>query len=126
MFSVFELTGTAWRSCRWNNPRLGVGPDMSEKKPQPIYNSQPRKFCPVCGDISYSRTGIHPQCAQEQNDLKRLKRQAASSEATETTDDEAKTNELKAWHKRCPKCHAQVHVRKTTCGCGHSFRSQTG
>jgi hypothetical protein len=28
---------------------------------------------------------------------------------------------LAPWHKRCPKCQAQVHVRKPNCQCGHRF-----
>ncbi|MBM3968883.1 MAG: hypothetical protein FJ302_03330 [Planctomycetes bacterium] len=26
-----------------------------------------------------------------------------------------------AWRKPCPKCGAQVHVRKAQCECGHKF-----
>ena len=31
-----------------------------------------REPCPVCGEISYSLEGIHPQCAQRQADQTRM------------------------------------------------------
>ena len=36
---------------------------MSEKKPETIYFPAVRKLCPVCGKVSYSLSGEHPQCA---------------------------------------------------------------
>jgi hypothetical protein len=27
----------------------------------------------------------------------------------------------KSWKKKCPKCDAEVHVRKKKCECGHNF-----
>ena len=36
---------------------------MSEKKPELIYFPAVRNFCPVCGKVSYSRSGEHPQCS---------------------------------------------------------------
>jgi hypothetical protein len=33
-------------------------------------------------------------------------------------------NAVRPWHNRCPKCHAEVHIRKPACDCGHQF-SQT-
>jgi hypothetical protein len=28
---------------------------------------------------------------------------------------------LRPWHKRCPRCRAELHIRKSTCKCGHHF-----
>lgn len=36
---------------------------MSEKKPTPQVVLQSGKVCPVCKTRTYSRGGIHPQCA---------------------------------------------------------------
>jgi hypothetical protein len=41
---------------------------MSDKKPGPLYRESPGQLCPVCGKKSYSRCGIHPQCAVKQAD----------------------------------------------------------
>ena len=52
---------------------------MSEKKPELIYFPANRKFCPVCGQVSYSLSGEHPQCASNRIDLaKRAKRKQVS------------------------------------------------
>jgi hypothetical protein len=39
------------------------GIPMSEKKPQLIAERFAVRMCPVCGTRSYSRNGVHPQCA---------------------------------------------------------------
>jgi hypothetical protein len=44
---------------------------MSEKKPQPLIPARIRNRCPVCGEVSYSRSGIHPQCSVRKADEKR-------------------------------------------------------
>ena len=45
---------------------------MNTSKPEPLL-AQPRRdrACPVCGKPSYSREGIHPQCAVQQADAPR-------------------------------------------------------
>ena len=30
---------------------------------------------------------------------------------------------LSPWHKRCPRCRAELHIRKSTCDCGHKFET---
>ena len=47
---------------------------MMNKKPEPLYfRPHPgRKRCPVCGSVSYSTSGIHPQCAVRQADVERM------------------------------------------------------
>ncbi len=92
---------------------------MSDKKPQPIYESRKPIYCRVCGRASYSASGIHPQCAQEEANETEVKRLKPSAKPAKAKLD--KSLALKSWHKRCPKCHAQVHIRKKTCACGHAF-----
>ncbi len=87
---------------------------------QPIYQPRNRIYCRVCGEVSYSGSGIHPQCAQNEADQKRVKRQKRSAKTTRAKLD--KSLELKPWHNRCPKCRAQVHISKKTCACGHVLK----
>ena len=56
---------------------------MSEKKPTPIFVERNGKICPVCGKPSYSREGVHPQCAMTQADASRKMRLAAEKKAKE-------------------------------------------
>jgi len=60
----------------------GVLP-MSHKKPGPVSTPgiRPPKICPVCGSSSYSRDGIHPQCAQQQADAPRIAKIKAKKKA---------------------------------------------
>ena len=80
--------------------------------PQPV-----RNLCPICGKASYSKGGIHPQCAMQQADQPRIVRLRAEKVA------ETKISKPKpqAWKKRCPKCGATSHVRRGVCECGHKF-----
>jgi hypothetical protein len=51
---------------------------MNYQKPAPIYFVTPKGVkCPVCGMVSYSMGGIHPQCAVKQADAPRLARLVA-------------------------------------------------
>ena len=97
---------------------------VSNKKPAPLFELQPvpRPSCPVCGFISYSREGIHPQCAQRQCDELRIKRAATKRGRTVRKEKTANPLAVKAWHKRCAHCQAQVHIRQLTCTCGHEFK----
>ena len=36
------------------------------KKTKPLNPDPARKLCPVCGEPSYSRGGVHPQCSAAQ------------------------------------------------------------
>lgn len=47
---------------------------MSDTKPDPLYTPPHRKTCPVCGTVSYSLAGIHPQCAMQMADAPRMER----------------------------------------------------
>jgi len=90
---------------------------MNNKKPTPVIQQRGGKECPVCHKPSYSRDGIHPQCAIEQADLPRRKRLAAEKKLQEKTKKAPK--QKAAWNKKCPKCHVEVHVRLKVCKCGH-------
>ena len=95
---------------------------MATKKPDGLLarKTAPQRICPVCGVITYSRGGIHPQCAQERADAPRVRRIKAAKKVAKPKVKVA-PKALSAWHKLCPKCRRQVHVRKQTCDCGHKF-----
>ena len=57
------------------------------KKPKPLNPEPPQKICPVCGERSYSRAGIHPQCAALQADAKRVREAKMAKEQNATPDD---------------------------------------
>ncbi|MBX3438171.1 MAG: hypothetical protein KF861_11820 [Planctomycetaceae bacterium] len=90
---------------------------MSAKKPQPLISRPKHDRCPVCGEISYSQTGVHPQCAMRQADAKRMKHIARKPAAASRKSVDA----AKPWQRICPKCKALQHIRKKVCPCGHTF-----
>jgi hypothetical protein len=98
--------------------KLKIG--LHTLKPEPLFSPPARPLCPVCGAATYSRDGIHPQCASKQADapraakLKLLRIEEKKKPATP---------KQRTWEKDCPKCKARVHVRITRCECGHSFKS---
>ena len=96
---------------------------MHDKKPIPLAegNIKPRPLCAVCGRVSYSLGGMHPQCAEEQADAPRVARLKAAKKAAKPKVKVTNPNALSPWHKLCPKCHMQLHVRKLTCDCGYRF-----
>ena len=92
---------------------------MSEhSKPTPIIAEANTKMCPVCAKRSYSPGGTHPQCAVRQWDALRHERQHPEKKV------KPKPPQRRSWTKKCPKCNAEVHVRKRTCDCGHDFFSR--
>jgi len=98
---------------------------MSEKKPRPPSSAKSPNRCPVCGEDSYSRSGVHPQCSERQADAKRtdrLKREKLAKEKNA-----APTANIRSpWQQLCPKCGTVQHVRKAVCGCGHKFAARAG
>lgn len=100
---------------------------MSQKMPSPLMTEggvvAATRICPVCGEASYSRQGIHPQCAVTQADATRTARLKAAAKKRDKSAAHKPSNSftLSAWHKRCPRCRTQVHIRKLTCTCGHTF-----
>ena len=90
---------------------------MSILKPVPIVPQPVKNLCPICGKASYSRDGIHPQCALQRADEPRnVKNRAARKK-----DVKVETSRQRLWSKKCPSCGIQVHVRLLECGCGHQF-----
>jgi hypothetical protein len=76
--------------------------------------------------VSYSAGGTHPQCAEQQADASRVVRLKKARKGTRLKAKANNLNAVRPWHKRCPKCHAEVHIRKSACDCGHQFsRSAT-
>ena len=92
---------------------------MSDKKPTPLAEQiiQPRNICAVCGKVSYSLGGVHPQCAQENADAQRVHTLKQAKKAEKVVQPEA----LSPWHKLGPKCRRKLHIRKLKCDCGHQF-----
>ena len=82
------------------------------RKPQPLQTSPKRKHCPACGEVTYSSSGIHPQCAMMQADQKRMDR--VKKNGRKTPKPNVATSDIKPWQKKCPKCRAVVHCRKFT------------
>ena len=91
---------------------------MSILKPVPIVPEPVRNRCPICGETSYSRGGIHPQCALQQADAPRNARIRAERKKKEA---KPAVPRQRSWSKKCPQCGIQVHVRLGACGCGHKF-----
>jgi hypothetical protein len=49
----------------------------NNRKPEPLlFQATAGRRCPVCGEKSYSATGIHPQCAVQQADAPRQRQLA--------------------------------------------------
>jgi hypothetical protein len=94
---------------------------MNAKRPEPLYEAKSRPKCPVCGHTTYSRAGIHPQCAQDRADEQRMQAVKAKRNAAPTVEKVLSEESVKSWHKRCPKCKTDVHIRRTHCECGFQF-----
>lgn len=108
--------GTEYESAHNNQITPVLRESMSEKKPVPILDSGNSKTCPVCGKRSYSREGIHPQCAVKLADADRTEDIKARKKR------EATGSETSSWNKKaCPKCELVLHVRQKVCQCGHVF-----
>ncbi|HYM86041.1 MAG TPA: hypothetical protein VET30_04830 [Pseudoxanthomonas sp.] len=90
---------------------------MSITKPQFIAQSPP--LCPVCGKASYSRGGVHPQCAVTRADAVLSKARKAKAAAKSKV-------ARPPWTKRCPHCGRQTAARRYACDCGHRFEQPSG
>ena len=88
------------------------------KKPTPSIVEASSRTCPVCGKRSYSRGGIHPQCAVHMADVPRMERLCAEKKS------KIKESQPRAWSKTCPQCRAELHVRQKRCECGHDFAAE--
>jgi hypothetical protein len=91
------------------------------KKPTPVIQDVSNRICPICGKVSYSRDGIHPQCAMVQADAPRAQ-QLKAKEQTEAKKKSVAKKLSPTWNqKKCPKCGVEVPVRKKICDCGFNF-----
>jgi hypothetical protein len=93
----------------------------NNKKPTPVIQNVSNKICPICGKVSYSRDGIHPQCAIVQADAPREQQRMAKKKAEAKKKPVAKKLSPTWNQKKCPKCDVQVSVRKKICDCGFNF-----
>jgi ribosomal protein S14 len=91
---------------------------MTNRKPPPLFSGQNPNVCPVCGEVSYSASGVHPQCSAKKADEERMK--FIKAEQSKTKKSPAKSTESR-WQKSCPRCSRSQHVRKKTCLCGYKF-----
>src|SRR5437762_13685930 len=91
----------------------GDAMDALHKKPQPLYDCAIRPLCPVCGHVSYSSAGIHPQCAMRAADKLQIIRAKSRKSA------KAKSLPMRPgrYEKQCPSCRVIQHIRKQTCNC---------
>jgi hypothetical protein len=89
---------------------------MSILKPVIVVPGPARIFCPICGEATYSRGGIHPQCAMAQADEPRATR-LRNARRTEATIDKPNTHVF----KKCPECDASSDPRRMVCNCGYRF-----
>ena len=90
---------------------------VSILKPEPIIAPAIREACPICGKPSYSRDGIHPQCAVSRSDAKRTEQ----IKAKRKLEPKAVKPPRHALSKKCPMCGAIVHIRIKSCQCGNEF-----
>lgn len=92
---------------------------MSDKKPLPLMSKRETRLCPVCGKPSYSKDGIHPQCAVAQADAPR--RERLVEQKRRLASEKKKVIVAKSASKKCPACWQVVPVGTNLCGCGHRF-----
>ena len=97
---------------------------MSEKKPTPIVIEPDSRKCPICGKPSYSRGGIHPQCAVTQADSPRKMELAAQKKALAEMKAESDQSKLDNHDKDCPECKMRVPADREDCQCGYEFDSE--
>ena len=81
---------------------------MSILKPVTVIPGPDRIFCPICGKATYSRGGIHPQCAMEQADQPRVTR-LRNARRTEAKTEKPKPHVYK---KKCPECNTSSDLRR--------------
>lgn len=98
-----------------------AGSHVSILKPTPELPQVATSVCPFCGKKSYSRDGIHPQCALNQADAARNEKLRASRKAAQKVEKPAANR--RHLSKSCPECGTNVHIRVMACACGHVFGS---
>jgi hypothetical protein len=113
-----------WLSCRSlsapggeREPTLWTG--VRPMTPALIAPVRERPKCPVCGKVSYSSAGIHPQCAVNRADAKLRLILKAKREA------EAAAAPPGGFSKRCSGCGRAVAAPRLVCACGRALASGT-
>ena len=69
---------------------------MSILKPVPLIPKRAKNLCPICGRDSYSRDGIHPQCAVQQADEPRNQRLKRERETKKVQSEKSKQ---RSWNR---------------------------
>uniref|UniRef100_A0A7C2JYF6 Uncharacterized protein n=1 Tax=Schlesneria paludicola TaxID=360056 RepID=A0A7C2JYF6_9PLAN len=87
---------------------------LAHTKPGPLIPTVSRPLCPVCGVVSYSREGIHPQCAMVAADSVLVSR----INARKAAEPKPERPPLRRFERICPACQAVQHVRRRSCECG--------
>jgi hypothetical protein len=97
---------------------------MSEASPDTLLrvNEGLPRSCPVCKKATYSREGIHPQCAERERDRARMKQLRDNQRAAKEAHKRANPIPLKPFHRHCPSCSADVPPRVAECSCGYRFQ----
>jgi hypothetical protein len=72
---------------------------MSIIKPVPIIPKLAKHLCPICSKDSYSRDGIHPQCAVQQADEPRSQRLMLERKKKA----QSEMPRQRSWNKHFPK-----------------------
>jgi hypothetical protein len=93
---------------------------VSILKPEPVFTQPTRNLCPICGQASYSRDGIHPQCSLNQADAVRYAKVREKRKA----EVKVKRPKTSTFTKRCPTCGTNLHVRVNQCACGFEFQTR--
>ena len=125
-FLASPAHGRGYRATYWPKSDLRIraffvpiakGRSMNNHQKPPTTGAG--RECPVCGKASYSKNGIHPQCAVIQADMPRQKQLAEDKKRKDSMPKNEKPRQ--SWTKKCRNCSAEVHVRLKVCKCGSAF-----
>lgn len=100
------------------NQPTSPAPDSKRlvKKPPPLLEApRSRAVCPVCGKASYSRGGVHPQCAVNKADA--IQTALRKANAATAAPKPAPAPEQR-WTKLCTSCGRRIAARRVQCDCG--------
>src|SRR6478752_2405084 len=98
-------------------PSITVRSKMSIIKPVIVIPGPEKILCPICSKPTYSRGGIHPQCAMEQADEPRVTLLRNARRA-----DVKRVRPIPQVHKkRCPECDSYSDAQREVCWCGFRF-----
>jgi hypothetical protein len=102
---------------RRTGKHVTVRSKMSIIKPVIVIPGPEKILCPICNEPTYSRGGIHPQCAMEQADEARVTLLRNARRA-----DDKRGRPIPQVHKkRCPECDSYSDAQREVCWCGFHF-----